>query len=97
MSYKTFRKKKNSYLIVVFHLLIQVFIVLLLIGNVLADLYKFQNLENSQNNYVVKREVALVKYKGELNNLRGKPGQGYQLEVEIGTPKQKVSKGVIEA
>lgn len=90
MSYKTFRKKKNSYLIVVFHLLIQVFIVLLLIGNVLADLYKFQNLENSQNNYVVKREVALVKYKGELNNLRGKPGQGYQLEVEIGTPKQKL-------
>lgn len=90
MDYKVVRQK-NDYLVILLHICIQVLILLLLTtGNVLADLYQFQNFDNVERKAVVKREKRDVKYEGEINNLRGKPGQGYQIEVEIGTPKQKL-------
>jgi hypothetical protein len=34
--------------------------------------------------------VETLNLENQRNNLRGKPGQGYYLEVDIGTPPQKV-------
>ena len=34
--------------------------------------------------------VETLNLENQRNNLRGKPGQGYYLEVSIGTPPQKV-------
>ena len=86
-------KQKNDCILVLIHVVVQVLIVLLLVtGDALGELYRFQNLDYVERRSVVKREKQEVRYSGEINNLRGKPGQGYQIEVEIGTPKQKVRK-----
>ena len=45
------------------------------------------------------REEVLISdtvIKGQENNLHGKPGQGYFLAMEIGTPPQKVSPTILD-
>lgn len=39
------------------------------------------------------RAVRGVSFVGMVDNLRGKSGQGYYIEMAVGTPPQKVSKG----
>ena len=86
-------KQKNDHILVLIHIVVQILIVLLLTtGDALGELYRFQNLDYIERRSVVKRVKQEVRYSGEINNLKGKPGQGYQIEVEIGTPKQKVQK-----
>lgn len=34
-------------------------------------------------------------FQSQRNNLKGKPGQGYYVEMEIGTPPQKVSRIIL--
>ena len=57
-----------------------------------ADLYKYRNLQGNDKQTGSGTGVLRLdeNYPGAINNLRGKPGQGYHIEVEIGTPKQKV-------
>lgn len=35
-------------------------------------------------------------FQSQRNNLKGKPGQGYYVEMEIGTPPQKVSRIILD-
>ena len=89
-------RQKNDCILILIHVVIQVLIVLLITtGDVLGDLYRFQNVDYIERRSVTKRERQGVRYRGEIDNLRGKPGQGYQIEVEIGTPKQKVLYGTV--
>ena len=68
-------------------------VLIFLVENVSADLYKYQNLDEIKGQAGTKRWRRDEKYAGGINNLRGKPGQGYHIEVEVGTPKQTVSIG----
>lgn len=65
-------------------------VLLVLSQNVSASLYRFQDVGKIKEQTRVERWKREGNYVVEINNLRGKSGQGYHIPVEIGTPKQKV-------
>ena len=84
--------RTNQYHFLFIQLLYLSLVILLLTETVNADLYKYRNLQGNDKQTGSGTGVLRLdeKYPGAINNLRGKPGQGYHIEVEIGTPKQKV-------
>ena len=84
------RTNRHSFLFV--QLLYLSLVMLLLTETGYADLYKYRNLQGNDKQTGSGTGVLRLdeNYPGAINNLRGKPGQGYHIEVEIGTPKQKV-------
>ena len=84
--------RNNEYSFLLVKLLYLTLVMLLLTETVNADLYKYRNLQGNDKQTGSGTKVLRLdeKYPGAINNLRGKPGQGYHIEVEIGTPKQKV-------
>ena len=84
--------RNNQYNFLFIQLLYLSLVMLLLTETVNADLYKYRNLQGNDKQTGSGTGVLRLdeKYPGDINNLRGKPGQGYHIEVEIGTPKQKV-------
>ena len=66
-------------------------VLLVLSQTVSASLYRFQDVGKIKEQTRVERWKREGNYVVEINNLRGKSGQGYHIPVEIGTPKQKVN------
>ena len=87
-----FELRNFQYNLLFIQLLYLSLVMLLLTETVYADLYKYRTLQGNDKQTGSGTEVLRLdeKYPGDINNLRGKPGQGYHIEVEIGTPKQKV-------
>lgn len=85
-------KKKGSFFFVAWcNTVVLLLILFLLVHNVSGDLYKFQDLDSIREQTSRQRWKRAAKYVGEINNLRGKSGQGYHIAVDIGTPKQRLN------
>ena len=80
-------KKPNSISSRVFIAL--TFAINLICSSVVGSLYSYHN---EFGNAYMKRQVTheTGQFLSQLNNLAGKPGEGYYVQVEIGTPKQTV-------
>lgn len=62
-------------------------------SSVLGNLYNAQLIYNKARQARAVGAEHGVQYDTQIGNLRGKPGEGYSLQVGIGTPQQMVGQG----